>query len=67
MINAQGLRGTLPTGDESERIMVLGDSSFFGFGVADDETLSAGLRGGSRTPPPSTVPFPATPRSSPSA
>ena len=42
-INAQGLRGTLPTGDESERIMVLGDSSFFGFGVADDETLSAGL------------------------
>ena len=23
--------------------MVLGDSSFFGFGVADDETLSAGL------------------------
>ena len=42
-INAQGLRGTLPTGDESERVMVLGDSSFFGFGVADDETLSAGL------------------------
>lgn len=42
-INDRGLRGALPDSVDTERIMVLGDSSFFGFGVADDETLSAGL------------------------
>ena len=45
-INAMGLRGEpppLPRPAGRARILVLGDSSFFGHGVADDQTLAAQL------------------------
>jgi hypothetical protein len=41
-INALGLRGAIPTmprPDNEERIVILGDSSFFGHGVSDDTTM----------------------------
>lgn len=41
-ISESGLRAPLPEGPRSpdtERVMVLGDSTFFGHGVEDDETL----------------------------
>ncbi|MDP6932652.1 MAG: hypothetical protein QGG40_07025, partial [Myxococcota bacterium] len=47
-INEAGLRGWLPEGPREEgeqRIMVLGDSTFFGHGVNDEETLQAVLEG----------------------
>ena len=46
-IHEQGLRGALPVvprPDGVERVMVLGDSTFFGHGVGDDETLPARLQ-----------------------
>jgi lysophospholipase L1-like esterase len=46
-INALGLRGTLPVpGDppDQARVLILGDSTFFGHGVEDDETLSVRLQ-----------------------
>ena len=46
-INALGLRGDLPADPKPEglpRVMVLGDSSLFGHGVADDETYPAQLQ-----------------------
>jgi len=45
-VNALGLRGDtpgVPRPEGEERIAVVGDSSFFGFGVSDDETLAARL------------------------
>lgn len=45
-ISALGLRGAppaLPRPAGRQRILVLGDSSFFGHGVADDQTLAAQL------------------------
>ncbi len=45
-INEKGLRGQLPEAareDGQERILILGDSTFFGHGVEDDETLGAAL------------------------
>ncbi len=47
-MNEEGLRGPLPElprPDGRERIIVLGDSTFFGHGVADDATLPARLEG----------------------
>jgi hypothetical protein len=46
-INADGLRGEVPASprpEGTERIMVLGDSTFFGHGVADDETMPARIQ-----------------------
>ena len=43
-INELGLRGAIPDETIAERILVLGDSSFFGFGVPDDKTLASGLQ-----------------------
>lgn len=43
-INDKGLRGVLPELPRPpgrQRVMVLGDSTFFGHGVADDQTMSA--------------------------
>jgi lysophospholipase L1-like esterase len=45
-INEMGLRGeslAVPRPAGKERIAVVGDSSFFGFGIADDETMSSRL------------------------
>ena len=45
-IDAIGLRSPVPAeprADGAQRIMILGDSSFFGFGVADDQTMAAHL------------------------
>jgi len=44
-VGALGLRGDVPQGvrGEEERVMVVGDSTFFGHGVKDDETLSVQL------------------------
>ena len=45
-IHEQGLRAPIPNAprpDGVERVMVLGDSTFFGHGVGDDETLPARL------------------------
>ena len=45
-VHALGLRGAVPEGPRSadeQRVVVLGDSSFFGFGVADDQTMAAHL------------------------
>lgn len=45
-VNALGLRGDmleLPRPEGEERIAVVGDSSFFGFGLADEDTLAARL------------------------
>ena len=45
-INALGLRGEipeLPRPDGRQRILVLGDSAFFGHGIEDDETLAVQL------------------------
>lgn len=47
-INDLGLRGPVPTTPRPvgrERILVLGDSTYFGHGVADDETFPAQLEG----------------------
>jgi len=47
-INEKGLRGELPAGPRAtgeQRILILGDSTFFGHGVEDDETLGAALEG----------------------
>ena len=41
-INELGIRGPLPTlprPQDRQRIVVVGDSSFFGFGVSDNETF----------------------------
>ena len=46
-VNALGLRGeepTLPRPADEERIVILGDSTFFGFGVADEHTLASVLQ-----------------------
>ena len=48
-IGDHGLRGAfpeLPRPADRERILVLGDSSFFGHGVPDDETLAVHLANG---------------------
>ena len=45
-INEAGLRGELPVVPRPatrQRVLILGDSSFFGHGVADDETLASQL------------------------
>ena len=45
-IHATGLRGDVPESpraDGEERVLILGDSSFFGHGVEDDETLAVYL------------------------
>lgn len=50
-INALGLRGREPLGPrpaERERVLVLGDSSFFGHGLGDDETIAVALERGLR-------------------
>lgn len=47
-INALGMRGDLPVTPKPAdvpRVLVLGDSSLFGHGVADDETLAEQLEG----------------------
>lgn len=47
-IHASGLRGKVPEGpraSDEERILILGDSSFFGHGVADSDTLPVKLQG----------------------
>lgn len=46
-INELGLRGTVPEvprPPEKPRILVLGDSSFFGHGIPDDGTIAASLQ-----------------------
>ena len=46
-INALGFRGGMPESPKPSgrlRIMSLGDSSFYGFGVNDDETFTEGLK-----------------------
>lgn len=46
-INALGFRGGIPESPKPSgrlRIMSLGDSSFYGFGVNDDETFTEGLK-----------------------
>jgi hypothetical protein len=43
-INALGLRGPLPSTPNARRIVVLGDSHVYGFGVRDDETLPRALQ-----------------------
>jgi lysophospholipase L1-like esterase len=48
-IHASGLRGDVPEGpraSDEERILILGDSSFFGHGVADDETMAVRMAAG---------------------
>ncbi|MEC8194208.1 MAG: GDSL-type esterase/lipase family protein [Myxococcota bacterium] len=45
-VDSIGLRAPVPTGArgaDEQRVMILGDSSFFGFGVADDQTMAAHL------------------------
>lgn len=45
-IHAPGLRGEVPEGPRApgeERILILGDSSFFGHGVEDEETMAVRL------------------------
>ena len=46
-VNALGLRGesvTVPRPNGEERIVILGDSTFFGHGVSDEDTMSAVLQ-----------------------
>jgi lysophospholipase L1-like esterase len=46
-VDPVGLRGPIPSAPratDEERVLVLGDSSFFGFGVADDQTMAAHLQ-----------------------
>ena len=48
-IHSTGLRGHIPQSDRAEgvqRILLLGDSSFFGHGVEDEETLPVRLQRG---------------------
>jgi lysophospholipase L1-like esterase len=48
-IHASGLRGEVPEGPRAsgeERILILGDSSFFGHGVEDAETMAVRLAAG---------------------
>lgn len=45
-IDPIGLRSPVPSGPRAsgeERILIVGDSSFFGFGVSDDQTMAAHL------------------------
>ncbi len=45
-ISSLGIRAPVPQGprqDDQERILILGDSTFFGYGVQDEETLAAAL------------------------
>ena len=47
-VNSLGLRGEvpkLPRPADEERVVILGDSTFFGFGVADQHTMSSVLEG----------------------
>ena len=47
-VNALGLRGDvpqMPRPANEERIVILGDSTFFGFGVADQHTMASVLEG----------------------
>ena len=50
-INSLGLRGLKPPGprpEARERVLVLGDSSYFGHGIGDDETIAVALERGLR-------------------
>lgn len=47
MIAENGLRGEVPSSPRAEgeeRILVLGDSSFFGHGIEDDATIAVGMQ-----------------------
>ena len=47
-VGALGLRGdppTMPRPEGEERVVILGDSTFFGFGVADEHTMAVRLEG----------------------
>lgn len=47
MIAENGLRGTMPEGPRAkgeERVLVLGDSSFFGHGIADEATIAVQMQ-----------------------
>ena len=46
-VNALGLRGAepiMPRPADEQRIVIVGDSTFFGFGVADEHTLASVLQ-----------------------